>query len=186
MKKLFWVLVFVLGAAFSAVAWAEHEHGSDATVVATEENCSKKDGDCKKHETCPMGEEKKTCRKCGEAEESCPCPILDKIMKKSHFLLDNQEELGLSEEQVDKIKAIKMGAKKTAILQAANMQIFEIDLKTKLGESKVDVEGIDAMIDQGMTAMSKSAKDSVQSYADLKSILTEEQMVKAKEIWKKK
>ena len=166
MKKSLWVLLFVLGAALSSPVWA-HES--------------------LEQKQCTTGRENGTCLKSSESDEdTCPCPIIQKIMKKAHFFLENKDEMGLSEEQVTKIKTIKMDAKKSAIHMGADMQIFEMDLKSKLDESNMDVEGIDAMIDESMAGMSKSAKGSVQAYADLKAILTDDQMAKAKEIWKKK
>jgi hypothetical protein len=50
----------------------------------------------------------------------------------------------------------------------------------------VDVEGINAMMDKGMGGMMSAGKANAQMYADLKAVLTPEQMTKVKELWKKK
>ncbi len=118
---------------------------------------------------------------CGKGKGQCP--ITEKIMKKAYFFLDNQKALGLKEDQVTAIKAIKMDVKKAEIRQMAEMQVFQIDLKTKLSEPTVDIEGINAMIDSMSAGMASSAKASVASYAKLKAVLSNEQMSKAKEIW---
>ncbi len=111
------------------------------------------------------------------------CPIAGKVLMKAHFFTSNSDEIGLSQDQVAQIKAIKMQTKKRMIQDGANMQLFMIDVESKLMEEKVDVEGLNALIDQGTTGMTASAKESVKAYADIKAVLTPDQMKKAKEIW---
>ena len=131
--------------------------------------------------SCPMGSE------CGggygKGDQEYKCPIVAKLMKKAEFYLDNQQEIGLSEEQATQIKAIKLDVQKAYARQGAEMQIFELDLQAKMSEPKVDVEGLNAMIDSAMQGMSKGAKESVANYAKLKAVLTEDQAKKAKEVW---
>lgn len=164
MKKILSVF-FVLGAILlTQNVWAE---------------CPMGKGDCQGQKQCAVGG--------GQGqEESYPCPIIDKIMKKAHFLLDNKDEIGFSEEQADTIKDLKLQAKKSMIRGGADMEILMLDMKSKLSDDVLDVEGINAMIDEGMARMNQSAKASVDIYAKLKSVLTPEQAEKAKEIWKKK
>ena len=108
------------------------------------------------------------------------CPIAAKFFKKAEMMLENQTELGLSEEQVTTIKSLKMDMEKRSIRQAADMKIGMLDMEAKLKEQNVDVEGLNAMIDQGMAAWAKSAKETVQSYAQLKGLLSAEQWTKLK------
>lgn len=135
---------------------------------------------------CSKGEYKSACKSCGEKDcGNHPCPITSKLMKKSCFLLGNAEEIGLSDDQVKKIKTIKMDAKKQMILGEAQMKIAFIDMTAKLHEEKLDLEGLNKMVDDFSAGMAESTKKTIQSYADLKGILTDEQMKKAKEVWKK-
>ena len=120
---------------------------------------------------------------CGK--ESNGCPIVEKFMKKAHFFLENQSEIGLSDDQVSKIKTMKMDMKKNMIRHMAEQQIFMLDMKSKLSEPALDIEGMNAMIDQAMSGMATGAKSMVAALAELKGVLTEDQMTKAKEIWKK-
>ncbi len=119
-------------------------------------------------------------------EGAYQCPLTDKLMMKAKFMLENKDEIGLTDEQVKKIKEIKHSAKKAYIRQSADMEILHIDIEDMMSEPKVDVQGIDTLIDQGSASMTASMKKAVQSYADLKAVLTDEQMTKLKEIWKKK
>jgi len=168
MKKISALLMFVMLAIalVSAPAFAGH-HGK---------------GDCSKG-NCSWG--KKDCSKgdCGKGGEGCP--LVEKFMKKAHFFLDNQAEIGLTDDQVAKIKTMKMDMKKVMIRNKAEHQIFMLDMKSKLSEPVLDVEGINAMIDQSMTGMANGAKSTVAALAELKSVLTDDQMTIAKEIWKK-
>lgn len=162
MKTL--LIIFGLLFTFTSTALAECPMG-------------KSDGDCSKRSG--------MCAKGGE-EGSHSCPIMGKLMKKAHFLLDNSDAIGLSADQVTAIKGIKMQAKKSAIQQEAGMKIFMLDMESKLGEETLDVAGISAMIDKGSSEMASGGKQTVQLYAQLKAVLTPEQLAKAKEIWKKK
>ncbi len=134
---------------------------------------------------CSLGEKCKgdDCVKCQDSKDDCGCPIISKIMKKAKFFLKNSKEIGLSDAQVDQIKAIKSDAKKTSIRAEAEMKIGKMDLEAKLSEPTVDVEGLNAMIDKGMAGMAAGAKASIAEYAKLKAVLNEAQMTKAKEIW---
>lgn len=171
MKKVLAVVLVVAGMAFAPMAFADNHGGKE---------CSKGDS------SCSMKDGAKMCGKCGQMQESNQCPIIDKIMKKAHFFLDNQNEIGLSADQVKEIKTIKTDVAKSSIKMGASMQIFMLDLESKLGEDTVDIEGLGSMVDQGMAGMSQETKANIALYAKLKSVLTAEQMAKAKEIWKKK
>src|SRR3989338_2877836 len=164
MKRFASLFVFLLSLTLVQTAWAE---------------CPMGGGSCQGHKQCAVGGGR------GE-EESYPCPIIDKIMKKAHFLLDNKDEIGLSDEQVDTVKGLKLQAKKSMIRGEADMQIMMLDMKSKLREDIFDAEGINAMIDDGMAQMTQSAKASVDVYAKLKAVLTPEQVEKAKALWTKK
>ena len=102
-------------------------------------------------------------------------------MGKAHWMLENKTTLGLTDEQVNTIKALKMEMKKKQIRESAEMQIAMMDMKTKLKENPVDVEGLNKMIDQGMAAMTQSAKENVQAYSKLKAMISDDQWKKLKE-----
>ena len=167
MKKWLWMVFFISGVVFALPAWAGHSGKS----------CG---GD-----SCPMAG-----HQCGQTrgddDGEYQCPIITKIIKKAHFLLSNKEELALTDEQVGTIKAVKNDAKKASIHQEADMEIGMIDMMGKLSDDALDVEGLNSMIDKGMAGMAEQAKASVQLYAKLKGVLTDEQIAKAKALWNKK
>ncbi|MGH7198194.1 MAG: hypothetical protein ACREH5_05595, partial [Candidatus Omnitrophota bacterium] len=75
---------------------------------------------------------------------------------------------------------------KKYIQQTADMEIFMLEITDKMSQPKVDVEGLNSLVDEGTAKMAASTKEVVAAYAELKGVLSEEQMAKAKEIWRAK
>lgn len=119
-------------------------------------------------------------------KEESQCPVAGKFMMKSHFLLENQKELGLTGDQVKSIKDLKLQVEKDSIRQTADMKVFMLDLNSKLEEDKIDVEGTNALIDKGFAAATAGAKSNLEAYAKLKGLLTPDQVTKMKELFQSK
>ncbi len=118
-------------------------------------------------------------------EQAPHCPIAGKFMQCSGLLLGNAAEIGLSDDQVKSIQQLKNDMIKRGILGKAGMEVFMIDMQSKLAEEKLDVDGIGKMIDEGTKIMSEDAKASLSALSKLKEIVKPEQMKKCKEICKK-
>ena len=114
------------------------------------------------------------------------CPIAGGVLKKARFLLEHRSDLGLTDAQVKTIEDLKLQVEKDVVRQKAEQRVFKLDLKSKLHQDKIDVEGTNAMIDQNFSSLSAAAKSNVEVYAKLKETLTVEQKAKIKEIWKNK
>ena len=121
----------------------------------------------------------------GGSQCESQCPITNKFMMKSHFILENKSEIGLTEDQVKAIKALKLQTEKDSIKQTADMKTFMLDLQSKLAEDKVDVEGTNALIDKSFASASEGAKSNLAAYAKLKSLLTPDQVTKMKALHEK-
>jgi flagellar basal body-associated protein FliL len=113
-------------------------------------------------------------------KEHCQCPIMEKFMKKARFLLEYKSDIGLTDDQAKTLKELKLQMEKDSIRQSADMKTFLLDLKSKLAEDKVDVEGANALIDENFASVSAAAKSNLATYAKLKSLLTPDQMTKMK------
>ena len=109
-----------------------------------------------------------------------------KLMMKAHFLMKNQEELGLTDEQVEKIKALKITTKKSLIKTKADIDILIVDIKAALWEDTIDKDAVGKLIDQKYDLKKVQAKTAINALADIKSLLTDEQKEKCKEIFKSK
>ena len=100
----------------------------------------------------------------------------EKIFYKAKFMLKSQDELELSDRQIDKIKKLKVAAKKELIMKKAEIDLIKVDIKAKLYGDKVDVPGINKLIDEKYKLKSAKAKYLVKTYAGLKDVLTKKQM----------
>lgn len=116
----------------------------------------------------------------GDCGKKSGCPIAAKFCMKACWLMAHKDELGLTEEQVAKVETLQFEMKKNAIRGAAEMKIGMMELEKKLSQDPLNVEEIESMIDSGMAGMATGAKANIKAYADLKSVLTEEQKATAK------
>ena len=48
----------------------------------------------------------------GDHDKGAGCPILGKVIKQAHFILEHKSELGITDEQAQEVKKIKIEAKK--------------------------------------------------------------------------
>jgi len=170
MKKLtvsILALVLMLsGSVLTAQAY-HHEGKSDGKcpMMSAGKECPMMKGDC-----------------CGKGGSDCP--IAGKVMNKVKFYLKNADAIGLTEDQVKQIKAIKMDSKKEMILGKAQMEVAMLDMKSKMYGDPIDADALNQLIDKSSAEMSAGAKKLVQHYVALKQVLNADQKKKAKEVWK--
>jgi len=99
----------------------------------------------------------------------------DKFMMKAHMIKMSADEAGLSEEQVQKVKALKAETEKIIIRKNADIEVIKIDIWSKLYESPVDLNAVHALIDQKYEIKKEKAKAVAAAYVQLKGIPSEEQ-----------
>ncbi len=108
----------------------------------------------------------------------------NKILKKAYFILMNSEKLELTDEQITKIKALKIEAKKELVRQKADIKLIEIDIKAIAHEESIDTEVMNKLIDAKYDLKKAKAKYIVAKYEELKNILTPKQKEELKGIRK--
>jgi len=108
-----------------------------------------------------------------------------KFYSKAHLFMSNQEEIGLSDDQIAKIKELKMDVKKDMIKRNADIEILAIDIKSALYAETIDVNAVNALIDKKYELKKEKTKALVAAYAAIKEILTKEQKDKIKSLYKK-
>lgn len=108
-----------------------------------------------------------------------------KLFYKAEFILRNQEELGLSDEQINRIKDLKLTTRKDLIKSEAEIKIIALDINAKMTQETIDIAAINKLIDEKYELKKAEAKALVKAYAELKNILTEEQKGKLKDLYKK-
>ena len=111
---------------------------------------------------------------------------------KSHFLLENAEQLALTEKQQEEIQNLKLEVKKSLIKQEAEVEVVELDIAQRVHGKVIDTEAVNKLIDQKFELKKTELKFIVESMAKLKQILSDEQYAKMKElfsqgkgVWKK-
>lgn len=100
-----------------------------------------------------------------------------------HFLrhlLMHQKEIGLSEEQVGKIKTIQFELDKTRIRTEADIQVAERELHELIRDDKVDLASIEAKLKQGASLEVSLRLASVKARREALALLTPEQREKEK------
>lgn len=105
------------------------------------------------------------------------------VCKKAMMMCKNKDELGLSDEQVERIKSLKIATKKNLIKTQAEIDIVKIDIRAEMWKDTVDAEAIKKLIDKEYELKKEKAKSSIDAYVNLKEILTEEQRKKLKTLF---
>lgn len=99
----------------------------------------------------------------------------NKFFHKLDLAIANDVKLGLSDEQFEKIKMLKLNTKKNMIKKRAEIDVLKIDIKAKLWEDTIDKKSINKLIDRKCEVKKEKAKALVDAYAQFKNILTKEQ-----------
>lgn len=124
----------------------------------------------------------------------CSCPMMhmrgskakmdldDMVANKARFMLENAPKIGLSDEQVSKIKMLKIKAKKSSIKLDADIKILALDIKEAIGKDDIDINNVNSLIDKKYTLKAQKAKDMIAAKANIKKLLTKEQLKKVKDM----
>ena len=120
--------------------------------------------------------------KCGsKKKKECPSAV---IMKKAHFILENAEDLSLTDEQKVKVKNLKIDTKKEMIRRRSSIELVAVDIKSRMYDDPIDTSALDELIEKKYDLKKGRAKYLVGVMANLKSVLTQEQKDKMKNLKK--
>lgn len=108
------------------------------------------------------------------------------LYHKAHFLLMHQDELGLSEDQVKRIKSLKTSTQKAVIATEAEIDIVKVDLRAAMWEEEPDAAAVRGLVSKKYDLKKEKALTVTDAFLELKTVLTAEQKDKAKAVWKKK
>lgn len=106
----------------------------------------------------------------------------DMFSCKAHFIVEKASELGLSDDQVEKVKALKYSAKKNLIKKDADIETLALDIKEALGKDEVDLNAVSSLIDKKYAVKAERTKDLVKACVNVKKILTNDQQKKLKDL----
>jgi Spy/CpxP family protein refolding chaperone len=95
-----------------------------------------------------------------------------------HSLLRHAKELGLSEEQVVKLKTALVEYKKTRIRDKATMQLAEVDVRMLVHDKKADIAAIEGAVRKAEAARATLRLDTIRAMREAVATLTPEQLEK--------
>lgn len=107
----------------------------------------------------------------------------DGLFRKISTMMAHQDDLGLNEEQIKKIEALKFATRRELIRKNADIAMAGVEICQKMSEKKIDIPGVENLIDLKYGYKSEKAKALVRSCSNLRGILTGEQMKKFRKIW---
>ncbi len=97
------------------------------------------------------------------------------FFKKAHWIMKNQNTLGLSEEKIAAIKSLMLDTKKEAVKQESDIKVLSLDLKNQLSKNVIDVAVTNNLIDQKYELEKAKAKNSIKALAKLKTLMTQDE-----------
>jgi len=97
------------------------------------------------------------------------------FFRKISLIKENMDMLEVSEKQFEDIKTINTDAKKDIIRLDSDIAILAIDIKTELGNKKIDLNKVNGLIDKKYAAKANKAKKIVAAVVALKNTLNDEQ-----------
>lgn len=124
--------------------------------------------------------------KCCYKSDGKEMSLEKKFDKKVKFVSKHEDELALTEEQKKSIKDIKTALKKSLIEQEAKVETVKLDIHEGLYERPVNVEALNALVDQKYEAKKAASKSLIKAFADFKNVFTDQQYETMKKLWKEK
>ena len=112
------------------------------------------------------------------------CCFTEKFFHFTHSVLENYEELGLTDEDAKKIRELKIGTKKSLIRNTAEVELFTVDIIVKLHEDKPEISEINKLLDKKFDVKKAGMKKLIAAFIGIKKLLSKEQMKKMKAIFK--
>lgn len=99
-----------------------------------------------------------------------------------HLLLKHQQELGLTEEQVAKIKALSLDQDRAMIRAKADVKVAERELRALISDDKTDLAAIEAKVKERAMLDANLDMIGIKAKRELSAILSPEQREKQKAI----
>ncbi len=122
----------------------------------------------------------------GPCESSCKssesCSIESCLLKAPCFALTNKKEIDLTVEQEAKIKQLCTETQKKHIKLKADTDILCVDIKAKLLADSTNAAELNKLTDQKYDLKKQDTKLVINSFIQLKQILSAEQRTKLKEL----
>ena len=101
----------------------------------------------------------------------------------AHLLLRHQREIGLTDEQVVKVKALSLDQDRARIRAKADVKVAERELQALVSDDKTELTAIEAKMKERAILDANLHMIGIKAKRDLFAILSPEQREKQKAIW---
>ncbi len=98
-----------------------------------------------------------------------------KLFALAHLVIQHAEYLGLTQAQIGKIKDLKLKTKKNMIMEKAQIEVLELDVKSAMDQDVINIKDVDKLIDKKYDLKKAGAKELVEAYSELRNILNQNQ-----------
>ena len=112
------------------------------------------------------------------------CCFAEKFFHFAHSILENHEELGLTNVDVKKIRDLKIGTKKGLIRNTAEAELLMVDIISSLYQDKPNISEINKLVDKKFEIKKAGMKKLIAAFVGIKKLLSKEQMKQMKAICK--
>jgi len=112
--------------------------------------------------------------------------LKDKFFKKAHMILGSKADLQLSDKQVAKVKDLKLQTRKDLVMKEAEIEVVEIDITAALHTDVINLKSVNNLNKKKYKLKNNKADLLAKSFATLKSILSDDQKEKLKNIYHSK
>ena len=112
------------------------------------------------------------------------CCFAEKFFHFAHLILENYEEIGLTDEAAKKVKELKIGTKKSLIRNTAEAELLMVDIISSLYADKPDISEINKLVDKKFEIKKAGMKKLIAAFVGVKKLLSREQMKQMKAICK--
>ena len=112
------------------------------------------------------------------------CCFAEKFFHFAHVILENHEELDLTDVDVKKVRDLKIGKKKSMIRNRAEVELLMVDIISSLYQEKPDISAINKLIDKKFDIKKAGMKKLIAGFVGVKKLLSKEQMKQVKAICK--
>lgn len=110
--------------------------------------------------------------------------IAGSFFRKAGFLMREKESIGLSEDQVQAIRNLKLETVKSLIRNKADIKILDLDIHSQLHQDKPDVASIQKLIDSKYEAKKAFDKSMVDALVKLQAVPNDKQQEALKNLKK--
>ena len=99
------------------------------------------------------------------------------------YLLMNKQELGLTDEQISKLRAVALDADRARIRASADQMISERELRAMVWDDKTELSAIEAKVKDTELLEAAVRMSGIRAKRELSGVLTPEQKTKLKALW---